>query len=122
MDENSEFGLQITTKSKEQVLSCLEEYLRASNLKINSERTVDELLTFIVTDTGKIIADEGYHDDLVMSLALASFCHTDVVDSSPVVPTGTKEEDVSTINSSFKAPLNITTNEKKTEDISWLIK
>ena len=38
---------------------------------------MEELLTFIIDDNNKIKADRGKHDDLIMSLALATFAlHT----------------------------------------------
>ncbi len=73
MDEKGEFGVMLTTKTREVVLSDLEDALRKGKIKINSERTFNELITFIINeDTGKVEADEGYTDDLVMSLALAA--------------------------------------------------
>ena len=128
VSEDSDFGLQITSKSKESVLSVLEEALRASRLRINSERTVDELLTFIVTDTGKVEADDGYHDDLVMSLALATFALDDIGANSPVLPsTNSPEENIKPIMHSFNTPFGITTNsgdnnDDNIGDISWVIK
>ena len=79
MDENAEFGLQITTKSREGVLTSLEDALRSSKIRVNSERTVGELLTFIITENGKVEADDGYNDDLVMSLALTAFVFNGVI-------------------------------------------
>ena len=62
----------------------MEELLRTGMLKINSARTIDELLTFIVNDNGKAEADEGMHDDLVMSLALASFTAKELLETTPI--------------------------------------
>ena len=84
MDDKGEFGLMLTTKSREVVLTDLEECLRKGKIKINSSRTVEELLTFIINaDTGKVEADEGYNDDLVMSLALAAHSLDDIYRGSP---------------------------------------
>lgn len=92
MDEKGEFGLMLTTKTREVVLSDLEESLRSGKIKINSSRTVDELLTFIINqDTGKVEADEGYNDDLVMSLAIAANAFDDIHKGSPE-PLGSKED------------------------------
>jgi len=33
------------------------------------------MLTFVVTEAGKMEAEEGEHDDCVMSLAIASYVH-----------------------------------------------
>ena len=59
------------------MLAKMEEFIRKQIIKINSKRTVEELLTFIIDDNNKIKADRGKHDDLIMSLALATFAlHT----------------------------------------------
>ena len=44
-----------------------------NEVKINSKRTVMELNTFIISDNGKVKADTGQNDDLVMSLALSIY-------------------------------------------------
>tara|TARA_R110000744_G_scaffold186985_2_gene306419 strand:+ start:485 stop:1978 length:1494 start_codon:yes stop_codon:yes gene_type:complete len=123
--EDSEFGIQITSKTKESVLSVLEEALRASRLRVNSERTVDELLTFIVTENGKVEADDGYHDDLVMSLALAAYALDDIGANSPILPSSNMpSENKNPYLHSFNTPFGITTNSDDDEDgdISWVIK
>ena len=51
----------------------MEEAIRMSEVKINSKRTVMELNTFIISDNGKVKADTGQNDDLVMSLALSIY-------------------------------------------------
>ena len=121
MDDKGEFGIQITSKTREVVLSALEEALRASKFKINSERTIDELMTFIVTDTGKVQADVGYHDDLVMSLALAASILEQLKDNAPIIPIGTKDLDGNNIEQ-FKTPIHVSNNDNDTEDIRWVIK
>lgn len=73
MDDKGELGYQLTTQLRESVLAIMEEYLRMRKVKINCKRTIDELNTFIVTESGKIEADVGQHDDLVMALALACY-------------------------------------------------
>lgn len=69
-DEKGDFGILITPKSREAILAELEHYLRQGRIKINSERTINELLTFIIDDSQKVKADVGYNDDLVISLAI----------------------------------------------------
>jgi len=123
LDEKGEFGIQITTKTREVVLSALEEALRASKFKINSDRTVAELMTFVVNDSGKIQADEGYHDDLVMSLAFASFVLEELKDSMPVIPLGSRDEnDKDPINTQLRTPIHVSNNDKLDEDISWVLR
>jgi len=84
MDDKGEFGVMLTTKTREVVLTDLEDCLRKGKIKLNSSRTLDELFTFIIReDTGKVEADEGYTDDLVMSLALAANAMDDIYRGSP---------------------------------------
>jgi len=76
-DDKCDFGLQVTNRNREELLTRLEEYIRNNKVKINSKRTMDELLTFIITEGGRIEADKGKHDDLIMSLAVAiNLLHT----------------------------------------------
>ena len=66
------------------MLNHLQENLRNSKIKINSERTFNELTTFIISKTGKLEAEEGFADDLVMSLAIGSTLMEDIVGKSPI--------------------------------------
>lgn len=72
MDDKNKFGYQVTTTNREELLARMEEFIRNNYIKLNSRRTVDELLTFIIDDNNKVKADTGNHDDLVMSLSLAT--------------------------------------------------
>lgn len=72
MDDNREIGIQITQKNREVLLADMEHNIRSNRVKINSERLVDELLTFVIDkDTNKIKADTNCHDDLIMAFAMA---------------------------------------------------
>lgn len=73
MDSKGELGFQITQSFRESILAIMEEYVRLRKIKLNCERTVKELNTFIVTESGRVEADIGQHDDLVMSLALGCY-------------------------------------------------
>jgi len=85
MDEKGDFGIMVTTKNRDLLLSKMEDALRTGRIRINSERTVKELLTFIIKqDSGKITADKGYTDDLVMSLAQAVFVMDEIIKNSPI--------------------------------------
>jgi hypothetical protein len=112
MDEKGDFGLLLTTKSREVVLSDLEEKLRSGRIRVNSSRTVDELLTFIIKeDTGKVQADDGYNDDLVMSLALAAHTMDELYKGSPEPLTSDPNDD-----KSYAMPV-ISTKYSQDEDI-----
>ena len=122
MEEGTDkIGYLTTAKNKEFILAKMEEYIRKHIIKINSKRTVEELLTFIIDDNNKIKADRGKHDDLIISLALATFAlHTlsegDILEYSniphkerlPLVPSKWKH--------SIATPGGITE-----EDMRWLL-
>ena len=44
-------------------------------LELNCKTTIREMLSYIVTETGAMEAEQGCHDDTVMSLALANWVH-----------------------------------------------
>jgi hypothetical protein len=118
MDDRQEFGFQMTSKTREEVLNSLEEALRTSAFKINSERTVSELNTFIITENGKIEADKTYHDDLVMSLALAAKVYKDLQINLPATMGKSKEN---TTKPEIDPYQWVSTNGDK-EDTSWILK
>ncbi len=72
MDDKGNFGFLNSLKTRDVLLVQMEEFIRNRTIKINSDRTVDELLTFIIDENGKVKADEGKNDDLVISLALTT--------------------------------------------------
>jgi len=84
LDEKGEMGIQIGSKNKETLLTLLQEQLKYSKINIFSDRTFMELATFIISENGKLEAEAGFHDDLVMSLALASFVKNEVAGNSPI--------------------------------------
>ena len=79
-DDKDDIGFQVTSKNRESILAELEEALRTDLIKINSTRTCDELMTFIISDSGKVEAEKNHHDDLVMSLALAVHAYKNLLD------------------------------------------
>ena len=83
-DDRGDIGFQVTAKNRDSILAELEEALRTDLIKINSTRTCDELMTFIISDSGKPKAEKNHHDDLVMSLALAVHSYKNLLDSTPV--------------------------------------
>lgn len=120
MDDKQEFGFQMTSKAREKVLSSLEEALRGSTFKVNSKRTVDELNTFIVTENGKIEADKSYHDDLVMSLALAAEVWDSLSAGLPMIPDKSDKE--SQTKEKTMHTMWVSNNSETEEDTSWLLK
>jgi hypothetical protein len=45
-------------------------------MNIRDRTTLQEMLTYIVTDSGAMEAEQGCFDDCVMALALANHIHT----------------------------------------------
>jgi hypothetical protein len=66
---NSVPGFSTSMKTRPLIVAKLEEYIRNKSIKINSQRTVNELDTFVWVN-GRPEAQKGYNDDLVMSLAI----------------------------------------------------
>jgi len=62
-------GYTTSSKSRPLMISKLDEYLRNKTVVIHSERTLNEMLTFI-WENGKAQATEGYNDDLIMALGM----------------------------------------------------
>jgi hypothetical protein len=124
MDENRDIGIQITQKNRDTLLADMENAIRTNRLKINSERLVDELLTFIIDpDTGKIEADANCHDDLIMSLALAVHTFNDLrgnsfIERDSLIDSG---HITSPIMQSSKYKVTTATGRLTLEDIKWLI-
>lgn len=83
-DEKGDYGVQLTLKNRETILAVMEEFVRMRHIKISSERTLNELVTFIINEQGKPEADENMHDDLVMSLALSCYSIKELLKSTPI--------------------------------------
>ena len=64
-------GFRTTTKTKKILLSLLKKLIEESKLVIFDKKTIDEFFVFVEQKNGSFSAEEGYHDDLVMSLMIA---------------------------------------------------
>ena len=64
-------GFRTTIKTKKILLSLLKKLLEESKLVIYDKKTIDEFFVFVEQKNGSFSAEEGYHDDLVMSLMIA---------------------------------------------------
>ena len=69
-DSSAVPGFSTNVKMRPLAIAKMEEFLRTKSVKINSERLITELETF-VWNNGKAEAIKGCNDDLVMSLAIA---------------------------------------------------
>lgn len=63
------YGFRTTGKSRKVILSMLKTFLENDRLILRDKDTIEELYHFLKIN-GKYQADDGYHDDLIMALAL----------------------------------------------------
>lgn len=66
-----QFGFNTNKKTKPLMLANLVELVREHTDIFNDEKTLRQMLTFVKKDGGVQEAEEGYHDDKVMSIAIA---------------------------------------------------
>ena len=66
-----QFGFNTNKKTKPLILANLVDYVREHTDIFNNEKTLRQMLTFVKKDGGIQEAEEGYHDDKVMSIAIA---------------------------------------------------
>jgi hypothetical protein len=66
-----QFGFNTNKKTKPLVLANLVALVREHTDIFNDEKTLRQMLTFVKKDGGVQEAEEGYHDDKVMSIAIA---------------------------------------------------
>ena len=66
-------GFRTTTKSRPLILNLMKIFIEEGKLIVQDKNTIDEFMTFIKSEkiTEKFAAEEGYHDDMVMALAIA---------------------------------------------------
>ena len=67
---NSIAGFTTSVRTRPLIIAKLEEFIRNKLITLYSSRTVNEMKTFI-WNNGKPQAMKGYHDDLIMALAIA---------------------------------------------------
>lgn len=65
------FGFKTTSLTRPTAISRLIEIVREHSLLLNDRDTLEELLTIIKNEKGRIEAPEGGHDDMMMALAIA---------------------------------------------------
>ena len=79
------FGFKTTSLTRPTIISRLVEIVREHCEMINSKDTLEELLTIIRNEKGRIEAPQGGHDDQMMSLAIAHHIREQVVFPSEVI-------------------------------------
>ena len=65
------FGFKTTSITRPTIISNLIQVVREHTSLINDKETLEELLTIVRNEKGRIEAPEGGHDDQMMSLAIA---------------------------------------------------
>ncbi len=74
-DETVTFGFRTTVKTKPLIIDKLRQAFRENDIEVYDKLALRELITYVVTDDGKMEAEPGCFDDCVMSLAIANFIH-----------------------------------------------
>lgn len=81
------FGFKTTSITRPTILDCLIEIVREHTDLLNDSDTLEELLTIIRNEKGRIEAPEGGHDDQMMGLAIAYEIRNQVTfDEEPLTP------------------------------------
>lgn len=73
--ESVQIGFTTNVKTKPLLIDQLRAAIRDGELELNDKTTIRELMTYIVTETGAMEAEQGCFDDCVMSLALVNHVH-----------------------------------------------
>lgn len=79
------FGFKTTSLTRPTIISRLIEIVREHCDTINDKETLEELLTIIRNEKGRIEAPEGGHDDMMMGLAIAHHIREQVVFPAEVI-------------------------------------
>jgi len=70
-EEREKRGFTTNEKSKALIINELRARLRNREIEIYDSTTLDEMQSFVVTESGRMEAEKGTHDDCVIALALA---------------------------------------------------
>jgi phage terminase large subunit len=73
------FGFKTTSLTRPTIISRLIEIVREHCDLLNDKATLEELLTIIRNEKGRIEAPQGGHDDMMMGLAIAHHIREQVV-------------------------------------------
>jgi phage terminase large subunit len=73
------FGFKTTSLTRPTIISKLIEIVREHCSLLNDKQTLEELLTIVRNEKGRIEAPEGGHDDMMMALAIAYHVKEQVV-------------------------------------------
>ena len=67
------YGFKTTSITRPLIISELVKIMREEIELINDKDTLNEAMTFIRNEKGRPEAQQGYHDDLIMALAIAYY-------------------------------------------------
>ncbi|WP_458098614.1 hypothetical protein [Roseomonas sp. WA12] len=73
--ETVKLGWDTNVKSKPMIIDELRASMRQRDITLNDRGTLTEMRSYVVTEEGKIEAEQGCHDDRVMALAIANHIH-----------------------------------------------
>lgn len=76
--DTPKLGFRTDVKTKPMIIDDLRAALRLKEIELNDKLTINEMLTYVVKESGKLEAEEGCFDDCVMSLAIANHVHEGV--------------------------------------------
>ena len=79
------FGFKTTSITRPTIISSLIEMVREHTELLNDKNTLEELLTIVRNEKGRIEAPEGGHDDQMMGLAIAYEIRTQVTFTQEVM-------------------------------------
>lgn len=80
----SQLGWQTTAATRPVAIAALQESVADGSLGVRDAAAVGEMLTFIENERGRYEAEEGYHDDRVMALAIVAA----ILSRRPSAPAG----------------------------------
>ena len=85
--KEKKFGFRTTSLTRPTIISSLIETVREHTELLNDKDTLEELLTIIRNEKGRIEAPVGGHDDLMMGLAIAYESRSQVtLNEEPLTP------------------------------------
>lgn len=82
--ETQRLGFSTNVKTKPMVIDQLRAALREGEITLYDRTTLEEMRSYIVTESGGMEAEKGCHDDCVMSLAIANHIHEGIWEPIPV--------------------------------------
>lgn len=82
VNQDRSYGLTTTTKTRNMMLAILEDIMETEKAKIRTKYLVDDVVGLVRTNSGKIEAGEGGHDDNILSylIGLCVYYHASNLD------------------------------------------